>query len=192
MSKPAAFANKRARLQRLKDAKFFAGWVKALTETEMHIRLKNPFGMELGDHVLVEVHGSESVATFPAVMTLRSGEDAVFRLAKAIIYVAAKENARISVAPMQCIVQYEGSSVQTEVVDVSAGGFGMLAPQAFKRGDIIQVEIESPFGPVACGGEVRYCKPDAEASGSFRVGIRTAEMERLEKARWNRLFTEAA
>ena len=183
----SAFANTRTRMQRLRDAKFFHGWMKDLTNVTARASLKGNPTMELGDTFLVEVNGKEKIAVFKAQVSGISGEDVVLTVLGEMNYKGAIESARIVVEGVSGVIAYDGITVEIDVVDVSSHGMGVVASQTMRKGERVQISIISPSGQINCTGEVRYSKPDGELFGKFRIGIALDEFDRLASARWKRL-----
>lgn len=186
------FANVRTRLQRLSDAKFFSGWAHELNEEILRMRLSTSVQIEIGDLFMAEVHGPTNIALFRASIAIFSGTEATFNVFAPFKFMPSTENVRLSVEGMRGTAIYDGMRVPFEVLDVSPTGTGLLSRQSLPRSSIVDLELDTAFGVVGASGEVRYCRPDTEVIGSFRIGIRLKELGRLERARWNRLFTEAA
>lgn len=193
MSKGASgFANMRTRLQRIKDAKFFSGWVNDFDDQEVRVRLSSPGECEPGDRFLVEIYGTETVATFQAGVTMAFDNQAYLNVFGPIQFRRATENARLCVTGMFGTIIVDGVEIEARVADISRGGVGLILRKSVARKASAQLKLCTPAGEVAGEGEVRYCRPDPSGNGSFRAGIRLSELGRLEKARWLRLFDREA
>ena len=188
----SGFANTRTRLQRLKDARFFSGWVNDFDDHEVRIRLSSPGQCEPGDRFLVEIYGSDTVATFQAGVTMAFDNQAYLTVFGPVQYRRSTENARLSVSGIFGTVSFEGAEVEARVADISRSGVGLIVRKALTRKATVELKLCTPAGEVTGGGEVRYCRPDPSGNGSFRAGVRLMEMGRLEKARWVRLFEREA
>ena len=184
----SAFANTRTRMQRVRDAKFYHGWMKDLSNVTARATLKGNPSLDLGDKFLVEVNGKEKIAIFQAQVTGQSGEEVVLTVLGPVHYKTATESARVSVEHVSGVVEYDGMGVQVDAVDVSAHGVGIVSSQSMRKNEHVGVRFTTPYGDVCCYGEVRYCKPDTENFGKFRIGIALDEFDRLASARWKRLY----
>lgn len=183
----SAFSNTRTRMQRVRDAKFFHGWMKDLTNVTARASLKGNPSVELGDTFLVEVNGKEKTAVFQGQVSGVSGEDIVLTVLGEMNYKGATESARVVVEGVSGVMSFDGLTVDIDVIDVSAHGMGVVAAQTMRKGERIQISIMTPGGQINCSGEVRYSKPDTDSFGKFRIGIALDEFDRLASARWKRL-----
>lgn len=188
----SGFANMRSRLQRLKDAKFFSGWVNDFTDQEVRIRLTSSAECEPGDRFLVEIFGAETVASFQAVISMAFDNNVYLNVLPPVQYRRSTENARLCVSGVMGTVTHEGNEMEVRVADISRAGVGLIVRKAIPRKVTVQLKMSTPAGEVTGEGEVRYCRPDPSGNGTFRTGIRLGELGRLEKARWLRLFESEA
>ncbi len=187
----SAFVNTRTRMQRLRDAKFYYGWIKELTNVNARAILNNNPTIDIGDKFLVEVHGKEKVAIFQAQVSGHAGDDVLLTVIGNVDYRDATESARVSVANVSGVADHDGLEIEIVVQDVSANGMGVIAAQPMRKGTRIRSILHTAFGEIQCTGEVRHAKPDADQFGRFRVGIALDEFDRLASARWKRLYDSA-
>jgi hypothetical protein len=191
-SEKTGFANTRARMQRLKDARFFSGWVKSFDEGEVRIRLSSPGDSDPGDRFLIELYGEETVAMFQAGITMSFDNQAYLTILGPVQYRRTTENARLAISGVFGTVVAEGEEIEARVADISRTGIGLVVRKSLNRKSTVQFKLSTPAGEVTGDGEVRYCRPDTSGNGSFRAGIKLTELGRLEKARWMRLFEKPA
>lgn len=184
--------NTRVRLQRLSDAKFFSGWVKEFTRTDLVVRMGSLAPMAGGDVFMVQVHGPTFTALFKAVLRSAAEKDLCFTIPEPVRFLKASEQVRVSVVGVSALVTASNRAFESMVVDLSTTGAGLLATRELKKGEIVRVMFTTPVGEIECGAEVRYCKPDSIDDGSFRVGLQLEQMGRIERARWNRLVDQDA
>ncbi len=184
----SAFANTRTRIQRMRDARFFSGWMKDLSNVSARVALKGCPAIEVGEKFMVECHGKEKIAMFQAELSGISGEDAVLSVIGQVTYRPTSESARVTVHSVTGTIKFDGMSTEVEVVDVSENGMGLISAQSLTRGEIVEAILCSPCGEICCAGEVRYCKPDPDQFGKFRVGLALEPLDRLAGARWKRLY----
>lgn len=188
----AIFINTRVRLQRLSDAKFFSGWVKDFTRTDLVVKLGGPAQVKPGETFMVQVHGHSSTALFRALLKGISPNELAFAIPEPVRFLTASEQVRVSVEGVTATLTSAGRALETTVVDLSVGGAGLVSTREIKRGEHVRVLFETPLGNVECDAEVRYCKAESIEDGTYRIGVRLEELGRIERARWNRLVEQDA
>ncbi len=188
----AVFLHTRVRLQRLSDAKFFAGWVKDFSRADLVVRTAEPLPVTPNDVFMVQVHGHTSTALFRAVLQHRFEHDLHLAIPEPVRFLTANEPVRISVQGLTATITANGEAVEAKVVDLSARGAGLVTTSEFTRGDKVAVSFSTPLGIVECTGVVRYTKPEPAEDGYFRVGLELDDLGRIEHARWNRLIEQDA
>jgi hypothetical protein len=182
----------RTRLQRIKDAKFFSGWVNDFDEQEVRVRLSATGECEPGDRFLVEIFGAETIAMFQATITMAFDNQAYLSVFGPVQYRRSTENARLCVTGMFGTITADNVEIEARVADISRAGVGLILRKSVTRKAVVHLKLATPAGEVTGEGEVRYCRPDPSGNGSFRAGILLSELGRLEKARWLRLFDREA
>lgn len=182
------FLGTRVRLQRLGDGKFFTGLLGDLTQSNCRISVKKTEGIEVGDQFVTQVFGHGASALLKGTVNAKSDEQIVMMLNEPIKLIQSSEQARIAVTDVKAILRYEGESIEAAVLDVSIGGAGLQVAQVLERGATIELAMDSPHGPVAAVGIVRYCRPEPDVENLFRVGVQLNGMSRVDGARWRRMF----
>jgi hypothetical protein len=188
----SGFANVRVRLQRLKDARFFSGWVSDFDERDLRIRLSSSGQSEVGDRFLVEIFGAETVAICQASVTMAFDTQANLTVLGPVQYRHSTESSRLAVTSMFGTVTTQDDEIEARIADISRTGVGLILRKSLTRKTSVKLKLCTPAGEILADGEVRYSRPDTSGNGSFRAGIRLMEMGRLEKARWIRLFEREA
>lgn len=188
----AIFINTRVRLQRLSDAKFFSGWVKDFTRSDLTVKLGTPTQVKAGETFMVQVHGHSSTALFRAVLRSVGSRELMFVIPEPVRFLTPSEQVRISVQGVTATITGEGKAVDATVVDLSVGGAGLVAACEIKKGEHVRVLFITPLGNVDCDAEVRYCKPESIEEGTYRIGVQLEDLGRIERARWNRLVEQDA
>lgn len=188
----AVFINTRARLQRLSDAKFFAGWVKEFSRTDLVVRCAEPVIVAPADVFMVQVHGHTSTALFRAVLSHQFEAELFFTIPEPVRFLTAHEAVRVSVNGLTALVTSNGRAVEAQVVDLSVKGAGLITTCEFTKGDKVTIAFSTPLGPVECTGVVRYAKPDPAEDDKYRLGLELDELGRIERARWQRLIEQDA
>ncbi len=180
------FANCRARLQRLKDAKFFAGWVRELSTDVAHITLSKDSELLAGEVFTVQVHGPDGCASFQACLKAKQDSNLVLSVSNRVRILPTVERSRTLVETMTGTLSFETTQTQVVVTDISVDGLGVTISHALERGTAAEMEVVSQGWRVKFTAKVRYCKQDS-ATGSYRVGLQITHLARLEAARWTRL-----
>ncbi len=185
-----SFVNVRVRLQRLPDAKFFAGWVRQMTDSEITIDYQGAEWFAPGAKFFVTVNGVESAALFPAELQNQSPGFIVLRITGEPRYTKANEEARRSIVGLNGVLHLGESEIEIQILDVSAKGMGGMIEGAIPRGTTIDFDVDTQFGAVIGKAEVRYCRQEAKESMRHRIGLQIVSMGRIETARWVRLSDE--
>ena len=188
----AVFINTRARLQRLNDAKFFAGWVKEFSRTDLVVRCAEPVTVAPTDVFMVQVHGHTSTALFKAVLSHQFEVELFLTIPEPVRFLTAHEAVRVSVDGLTALLTSKGRAVEAEVVDLSVKGAGLLTTCEFTKGEKVTIAFSTPLGPVECTGVIRYAKPDPAEDDKYRIGLELDDLGRIERARWQRLIEQDA
>lgn len=183
--------NNRARLQRLKDAKFFNGWVKELDLEQEQFAIQVLGAMqtcEPGELFITEIHGVDRTMIIKGKVTMASEGIVAFAFVAEPQNLPPREKARIKVEGVSATLSTNNGAIDVEIADISIEGCGILSPGQVEKGSVIELMIDSPAGPINCRGEVRYTKTDSEMPGLYRLGILLEPFGRLEQARWNKMI----
>lgn len=182
-----SFVNVRVRLQRLTDAKFYAGWVRTLSESEIVIDFSGPDEFEPGTKFFVTINGVQAAAAVQATLEGQSAGFVTLRYDTALRYLNPTEAARRQVTGLTGVLRLDGTEIEMQVTDVSTKGFGAVIDGAMPRGTILEVDVDTQFGNVTGKAEVRYCRQDMKDSLKHRMGLVFVQLGRIETARWSRL-----
>jgi hypothetical protein len=185
-----SYSNVRVRFQRLSDAKFFAGWVRQMSDEELVLDFGGSDWFELGTKFYATVNGVESAAHFPAELANQSPGFMTLRITGGIRYTKPTEEARRSVVGLNGVLHMGQVQIDVQIQDVSLKGFGGIIEGNLPRGTIIDFDVDTQFGAVIGKAEVRYCKQESKDSMRHRIGLRIQQMGRIETARWQRLSDE--
>lgn len=207
----SAYSGVRTRFQRLSDCRFFTGWVQDVYGDRLQVRAHPETLLAMRQSFHFELFGPDNIAAFQAVLQNSSGMEVYragispeelqlrkkiatasesvfeFQLTTVVILRNTDEEARTLTRAARVLVRtFEGESSGT-MVDASPNGIGVLLDTKLQNSEAVQLQIQTHHGEIACGGQVRYCRPDALIPGSFRAGIRITLMERVDRARWQRI-----
>ncbi len=197
----------RASFQRLRDAKILHGWIESIDGPIVKVRAPVNSALAPGDRFAFRSACLAGDVAFEATMRGSVGDDV-----SALISLASKGSSvldleeqtlvfevdgRVATMPAtgdpryQCLdatLTFEEEGVETSVRDISPGGVGVLSPAPVTRGVSTQVSVFTSAGKVDAQVEVRYCRrlPGTE---SYRIGLKILALDRVNRARWNALFT---
>ena len=188
--KRESFVNVRVRLQRLADAKFFAGWVRTLSDTEIVVDFAGAEDFEIGSKFFVTINGVQTAAVVQATLENQSPGFVTLRYDGVLRYLAPSEAARRQVTGLTGVIGLDGTEIEMQVTDVSSMGFGAVIEGSLTRGTIVDIEVDTQFGNISGKAEVRYCRQDTQDSMKHRIGVLLTQLGRIETARWSRLIAE--
>ncbi|MFQ3587675.1 MAG: PilZ domain-containing protein [Fimbriimonadaceae bacterium] len=186
-----SFRNARARLQRLTDARFFAGWARDLTPEILVVQFVEEALPNAGDHFHVQIAGNKVAATFGAKLVFIRGHDAQLRLLESPRFIASTEEMRVWAGEARAVVRDGTCEFAVTILDMSLRGIGILLTEPMPSGDDLEVEYASRHGLIKGTAEVRYCRPSAQEFGTYRAGLLWTHMDRVSSARWQKVVEEA-
>jgi PilZ domain len=185
------FFNTRARVQRIRDAKLFSGWVRSFSGTTLVATLSREAQVTPGETFVFQVQGPGSVAMFTAVLELAFGMELTLNLISEVKFVKSDGTMRLLVEGMTGQLIYENYEIDVTILDLSENGAGVVTDEALEKGTGIQLVIDSPQGRVDCSGEVIYCRR-LEVGNQYRIGMSIKPQNRVDTARWQRLLQAEA
>ncbi len=187
-----SFINVRVRLQRLSDAKFFAGWVRTLSDSDIVIDFATGQEFEIGSKFFVTINGVHTSAVVQATLENQSTGFLTLKYDNSLRYLNTTEAVRRLVTGLSGTVIIDSAEIEMSISDVSVNGFGAVIDGTMNRGSIIELDIDTPFGNVTGKAEIRYCRKDSKDSLKHRIGVQFVQLGRIETARWNRLTEDSA
>ncbi|MBS1717414.1 MAG: PilZ domain-containing protein [Armatimonadetes bacterium] len=190
----ANFVQRRARVQRHRDAKNFSGWIRQITQNQVVLEFTQVPELAHGETVLVEIHGDDGCASFKASVAETKSNFAVLRVIDRFKVFTANESPRIKVEGIQGKLTIDGQEHPITVGDVSEKGLGVIAPVALTQGSKVELEINTGKQTLSVTGSVRYCR-QLKDSGNYRCGLIVSSSGRLDSARWDtfrKSFSNAA
>lgn len=184
------FEGARARLQRLRDAKLFTGWVSQVSPTHVSLKLNPGSQGDAGEKFFVQLFGHEQSLMFPAVLASVNAETATLAYDGEVKRVASSEEMRVLLdEDLKCLVKLGWFEAWASVLDVSFSGLGLKTTMPVERGEMANITLPTVFGDIKGRGEVRYCRK-MEEDGFHRVGIELEEFDRLNMAKWRRFHAK--
>lgn len=186
--KLTGFDNTRARIQRVSDSRFYAGWTIAVKTQQVALRIEDLESIEPGETFILELYGANRSVILQAVfMTFNTDGTCTFQTTSQPFYLPGPVDPRFRVPNFEAKVNYYGRKTVGRVTDVSSKGLALEAGFLANRLEPIELEVELPSGVVHLRGHVRYCKPIPN-SPAFRMGVRIEQMDRVGVARWQHYF----
>jgi len=183
------FVRMRARMQRLSDSRFFAGWVCEMSPQRAVIDCTDESPCVSSDDLFVTVMGPQQGLAFRGRVALVHNSRIYIDLHGPLRTVPGTEESRIRVTDLNALVLVGDTEIEATAMDVSPKGIGLRSPISVENGASVSVSILSPGHTIQATGEVRYCKPDADAPGSFRLGVQLNDMDRVSRARWTQMLS---
>jgi len=187
-----SFVNVRVRLQRLSDAKFFAGWVRTLSDTEIVVDFAGSDWFETGSKFFVTINGIQTAAAVQATLETQSPGFMTLKYDGSLRYLNPTEAARRQVTGLTGVIRMDDIEIEMQISDISTKGFGAVIDGSLPRGTIVEIDVDTQFGNVTGKAEVRYCRQDAKDSMKHRMGLQLVQLGRIETARWSRLTEEGS
>jgi len=179
----------RVRLQRLGDAKLYNGWLLEYAVQTVTIGFESLPAISFGDQLMAEayLHGTRIVMPVRAVKITK--EDSVFSCLAEPKISDSNESARIKCSAIPLTIYANGFDFEASTLDIAPGGIGILSPLPMVKGDIVEVQIRTAHGEIKTKAVICYNKDlDKELEGHYRVGLKFDELDRVNKARWQRNF----
>ncbi|MBS1717413.1 MAG: hypothetical protein JSS72_06750 [Armatimonadetes bacterium] len=190
----ANFVQRRARIQRQRDAKNFSGWIRRITKNQIVLEFVDQPQLARSDVVLVEVHGDDGCASFTAIILETKGNFVILSLLDRFKVLSQSEAPRIKVEGVLGTIRFAGQEHPIAVRDVSAKGIGITTQVVVPHGSTVELEISANKLHLMLQGTIKYCRSLKEGAG-FRCGIIVDSSGRIDSARWDsfrKSFTNAA
>jgi hypothetical protein len=181
-------ANTRARFQRLSDAKLFSGWVRTFDNDSIIVVSNNDTQCKPGDEFVFQVYGPGKVFLFRGLLEAQYGRELSLKVSSTVQQTAAKEEMRLLTDGVSGTLIGEGQEVEVMVLDISAGGAGVVTAFYLSKDTPVELHLASPAGPIAVKGEVKNCREAEGMRSQYRVGISITPVTRIDSARWNQML----
>ncbi|HLP00345.1 MAG TPA: PilZ domain-containing protein [Fimbriimonas sp.] len=185
-----SFVNVRVRMQRLSDAKFYSGWLRSMSESEVVIDFAGSEVFEPDTKFFLSINGVNSAAVVQTQLASQTPGFLNLRYDGQVKYLNPSEQARRLVTGLTGVIEIAGGEIDMQITDVSVKGFGALIEGVILKGSIVTIQIDTQFGNVTAQAEIRYCRQDSKDSMRHRVGFQITQIGRIENARWGRLTEE--
>jgi hypothetical protein len=184
------FEGTRFRLQRLRDAKLFSGWISEIDASNAALKLNGRPALDAGDKFFIQAFGEGQSITCQVEYLAGKPDRAIFKLHPPVKILQSTEDMRILVDGMKCNLKLGWFDAPGTLLDLSATGLGLQTSVPVERGETAEFSIIASVGEIIGSGEVRYCKAMDGVAGSYRVGLELAEFDRVNLAKWRRLLSQ--
>lgn len=196
VSKPLHGSNRyvhtRAQLHRSGSSKPINGWVEALDQTHIRIRLKShSLHIEAGESVQVSLTGTDKCAKFSANVFRLVGSIIELERTSDIEYSDQTQEAHVSLVGQSCMLSLDGTQCLATTIDISETALAINVPIELTPGEPLEFRIMPPTGSVRGIGEVLYCKRCPDGGANFRAAIVVKSLGVVDKARWKLLLDRA-
>ena len=177
-------------MQRLSDARYFAGWCVDVTEFQVIVSIDDVGDLLPKQEFQLELFGQKHNLTTRATCSVSLQNNFIFSVFKGPELTPASENARVSVGHYPCIFDWEGLTGEASVVDISFSGIGLVSSSQLERAAPISMVVTTPAGEIKANGTVKHCRKVKSNAQEFRIGVSLDFEDRISKARWNALFVK--
>ncbi len=185
------FRNVRARLFLAEEGLWYAGWTKHLAHDEARIRMKTFVSLPPHSPIVGECYGDGVRVRFTGNVVGQMGQDIAVKICRGLEFAHSAETVRVGVEGVYGTLSCSGTECSLLVTDVSPDSLGALASFAVPIGGVLELSVSTPVGDVRGCVSVVYCRREPGDDSHFRVGLRIAEMSRLDAARWSRFLEES-
>lgn len=187
----AQTANRRVRLQGLQDASLHFGWVSEFSGGIVVVDVSSKRGINPGDFLYLEVSAPSSLLTFVAYVTQAAGTKISLQISSEVEERSLKSESRVRIRTFDAKIgcPCNGSVTPVVVLDISENGFGFLSHSQVEVTGPCKMVLNSPQGDINLSGDVRHAHSDKDLA-AYRGGVLIKYMDRVSRARWQRLLGE--
>jgi len=178
----------RCRLQRLRDLRFFAGWIRKASAHKLDVELSDG-SVEVGDQFQFEAAIELGLVRFTCDCIALAADHVTLGNAGEAHFGTPGQEPRYRASNLTALVSGFDLEVECDVVDLSISGIGIEVLDPMPRFATVRIVVNGPYGSIKCKGMVRYCRP---ADGGYRVGLQIEFEDRLANAMWMRLLNRAS
>ena len=182
----------RIRMQRLRDARMFAGWMVGFDgRSAQVIPLDEPTAVP-GEEFLCEAFLDGYVLSFRAASVGKDAGRIGLILTESPRRLPSTESMRVQTPGRTALLSTSVGDFEAELVDVGTGGAAVLAPIQLQPSDLVKIAFKSGAATIEAEGTVRYCRLADPEGVLHRIGIRVHELDRTTAARWRALLRQVA
>lgn len=196
----------RTTFQRLRDAKFFHGWIRHIQPECLTVVMVGDQPYEPGEQFQFRIFSDQQDAyveaefcreqavvspdpTYPMPYSvLARTREYVFILRSEVRLVPSKEQARLYPTGIVATATSDGKEPSALlVVNISRQGMCVSGRAQYAKSDQVQIELNVLGEPIIAQAEVRYCVKDRAFPGQYRLGLQIHSMDRVSAGRWRQL-----
>jgi len=177
----------RCRLQRHRDLKFFSGWVEAHKDDLIVVVAKDTSPMSVGERYRFEAAADRAAIGFDAILVSKDLQILRMQPTSDVHVNTPGQEPRYRVEGMTVEIHGPDGESEGDVVDISLSGAGLLSFDSIQRFAKVRVVIRHSAHAIESIGHVRYCRPNPDLKGTYRIGLQLNFEDRLTKAMWSRI-----
>lgn len=182
----------RFRMQRLRDARMFAGWMVGFDGRFAHvIPLEEPTAVP-GEEFFCEAFLDGYVLAFRAASFSKGAGRIGLELTESPRRLPSTESMRVQTPGRTALLSTSVGDFEADLVDVGTGGAAVHAPIQLQLSDPVKIAFETGAATIEAEGTVRYCRLADPEGVLRRIGIRVHELDRTTAARWRALLRQVA
>ncbi|HVT13000.1 MAG TPA: PilZ domain-containing protein [Fimbriimonadaceae bacterium] len=200
--------NARTTFQRVSDAKFFSGWVKAITPDSITILVHSVSIITPGDEFAFQVYGNGHDAFFRATTCIVKGTElsplfAAKRTSATPLEVSCLINGKMTFEEARGRPRFFVTGITAEVnpdgaeecprdvvVDIGPVGLSVVTNNRLRKNDVANLRIYVKDLTIECSAEVRNCIQYTVDGEYHRIGFQIKGMARIDARRWRDLYAE--
>jgi hypothetical protein len=176
-------------MQSLQDAHIYSGWIEGAKEDFFIFAPKSKKVPVLKEQLYVEVESPFNAVAFLVVVTDHIGSRLCIKLASEVKTRPLNVEPRLQVSRINGALHHDYGTIPLSVIDISENGFGCVSEEQLSVGQC-DVSVITHHGEIKMEIQIRHSRQDPEGK-VYRGGVRILEMDRISRARWNRLLQVA-
>ena len=180
----------RARMQRLRDAKFFSGWVVSASSDLLEIHIAGSHVLSGGDRFSVEVNGKAKAMVFECELKSQKSTVVSLSICCGPRPVQATEAPRIKKSGVSARVSHGSKVHETSVIDVSESGVAFSSMAEIPKGTEVSMLVVSGDVQLLISGVTTYSRADTSQPGRHRIGVHLKDLDRQTEKLWFNFVNE--
>ncbi len=181
----------RCRLQRLRDLKFFAGWIKSANLNELVVEIRGEAPLLPSDQFHLEAALDASKISLPCTLSRKELSTCWLEVTGIPTLTSPGQEPRYRANEVSVTVKLGHNFIEADAIDISQSGIGIRSETAIPSLTQVKITAQGRCATVTGIGLVRYCRPDPEDRSYFRIGIQIEFENKLTRALWQRLVLSA-
>lgn len=177
---------RRCRMQSLKDAHIYSGWIEGAKQDYFVFAPKSKKTPTLYEQLYVEVESPFNAVAFLVTVTDIIGTRLCIKLASEVKTRPLNVEPRLQVSRINGALHQDYGTIPLSVIDISENGFGCLSEEQLSVGQG-DVSVITHHGEIKMEIQIRHSRRDQDGK-QYRGGVKILEMDRISRARWNRLL----